>query len=151
LEEAQKADLLAIVVDSSDEYWREQMSVVEKVLQEMKADKAQRLVVFNKADKAPEADRNRWKKEGRIAISAKTRAGLPEFLARIEEELEKSLPAGDVMIPHDRQDLLPFLHRSAHILSETPGQEGTVYRVAMAAQNWGQINSALKKNGKQKK
>jgi GTPase len=87
LEELEEADLLLHVVDASDPRHEEQARAVEAVLGKLDLEGTPRLLVFNKMDKGPEAARALAHREGGVAVSATTREGFPELLARCEEIL----------------------------------------------------------------
>src|SRR5205823_7144778 len=67
LEELEEADLLLHVVDASDPRHSEQARAVEKVLKTLQVERTPRLLVFNKADRAPEAARTLAHREGGVA------------------------------------------------------------------------------------
>ncbi len=87
LEELEEADLLLHVVDASDPRHQEQARAVEVVLGKLDLEGTPRLLVFNKMDKGPEAARALAHREGGVAVSAATREGFPELIARCEEIL----------------------------------------------------------------
>jgi hypothetical protein len=69
---------------------------VEAVLGSLDLERTPRLLVFNKMDRAPEVARSLAHREGGVAVSAETRGGFPELLARCEEILWRR---GRVMAP----------------------------------------------------
>jgi GTP-binding protein HflX len=87
LEELEEADLLLHVVDASDPRHAEQARAVEAVLGSLDLEGTPRLLVFNKLDRNPEAARALAHREGGVAVSAATREGFPQLLARCEEIL----------------------------------------------------------------
>ncbi|HTO98913.1 MAG TPA: GTPase HflX [Myxococcales bacterium] len=96
LEELQDADLLLHVVDASDGRHDEQAEAVERVLGTLGVEGTPRLLVYNKADRAPEAARTLALREEGVAVSSLTREGFPELIARCEEILWKR---GKVLAP----------------------------------------------------
>ncbi len=86
LEEVHKADLILLVVDSSDHYMERKIGVVRKVLDDIKASRVPQLIIYNKIDlindesSIPPAD------NGNIPLSALKKTGLnrlkTEILAR---------------------------------------------------------------------
>ncbi|MFL5313362.1 MAG: GTPase HflX [Myxococcales bacterium] len=89
LEELEEADLLLHVVDASDPRHAAQARAVEAVLASLDLERTPRLLVFNKMDRNPDAARALAHREGGVAVSATTREGFPELLARCEEALWK--------------------------------------------------------------
>ena len=91
LEEAALADLLLVTVDASDPECHAQYQQVLKVLEEIHADKIQRIVLLNKADKTEgnevlRSQLDAWFR-GALYVRAHTHAGFPELLAAITEAL----------------------------------------------------------------
>ncbi len=94
LQEAAEADLLLHVVDAANPNFTEQISEVQRVLQEIGADKVPQVLVFNKLD-ALEKDRwplhlcDMYELEGvshsRVFVSAKESVGLPALRALLAE------------------------------------------------------------------
>jgi GTP-binding protein HflX len=88
LEETVHADLLLHVVDASSPARDEQAAQVEKVLAEIPAGDAPRLVVCNKIDAAglePGVERDQYGRISRVFVSARTGAGLEGLRAAIAE------------------------------------------------------------------
>ena len=81
LEELYDADLLLHVVDAADPRHDAQIRAVEAILRDLELDGKRRLLVFNKADRLPpgEAATVAHGRDG-VAVSAATRAGLPDLL-----------------------------------------------------------------------
>src|SRR5436190_21208761 len=95
LEETVLADLILHVVDASEPEHRRRdaIAAVDSVLKEIGADRAPRLLVYNKADQleAEEANELVIREPGTIPISAKTGQGLDELRGRIEAAVEETL------------------------------------------------------------
>jgi GTPase len=79
LEETVHADLLLHVVDASSAVREEQTEAVNRVLAEIPAGEAPRLLVWNKIDAAglePSVERDQYGRISRVFVSARTGAGL---------------------------------------------------------------------------
>ncbi|MBQ3800421.1 MAG: GTPase HflX [Treponema sp.] len=91
LEEASFADLLLVTVDAGDPDCIKQYAQVLKVLAEIGADKIDRIVLLNKADKLDGDEVRTAQLEaafpGAIRTSAKTGAGFDSLLAAVTERL----------------------------------------------------------------
>jgi GTPase len=88
LEETVHADLLLHVVDAANPAKDEQMSEVNKVLQEIHADAIPQIVVLNKIDRtgAPAAaERNEYGRISRVSVSARSGAGIDLLRSALAE------------------------------------------------------------------
>jgi GTP-binding protein HflX len=88
LEETVHADLLLHVVDASSEVRDEQAQTVDKVLAEIPAGAAPRLLVWNKIDAAgmePAVERDQYGRISRVFVSARTGAGIDLLRGAIAE------------------------------------------------------------------
>jgi GTP-binding protein HflX len=95
LEETVHADLLLHVVDASSSTRDEQAEAVDKVLAEIPADAAPRLLVWNKIDLAglePAVERDQYGRISRVFVSARTGVGL-ELLRGALAEFAKARAA----------------------------------------------------------
>jgi GTP-binding protein HflX len=96
LEETVHADLLLHVVDASSAVRDEQAKAVDKVLAEIPAGEAPRLLVWNKIDAAgldSAVERDQYGRISRVFVSARTGAGL-EMLRSAIAEFAKARAAG---------------------------------------------------------
>ena len=97
LEELGDADLLLHVVDASDPRHEGQVKAVDGILGELGLAETPRLLVFNKADRAPPGQAAALAHQASgVAISAADREGFDELLARCDQLLwsdGKALPA----------------------------------------------------------
>ncbi|HEU4352030.1 MAG TPA: GTPase HflX [Burkholderiales bacterium] len=95
LEETVHADLLLHVVDASSSMRDEQVEAVDKVLAEIPAGAAPRLLVWNKIDLAglePAVERDQYGRISRVFVSARTGVGL-EWLRGALAEFAKARAA----------------------------------------------------------
>ncbi|MFO0724110.1 MAG: GTPase HflX [Myxococcota bacterium] len=86
LEELEESDLILHVVDASDRMCDEKMKAVDKILEDLGADKIPRIVVLNKIDQTPRilVSALRRKTAG-VAVSAANRINLERLIDRILE------------------------------------------------------------------
>jgi GTPase len=87
LEELEDADLLLHVIDASDPRHQQQAAAVERILGTLDLKDTPRLLVFNKADRKPEATQALAHAEGGVAVSALRREGFEALLERCEKLL----------------------------------------------------------------
>lgn len=126
LEEVKYADLLLIVLDSSDPYHRQHRKVTEDTLKELEAGDIPRLYVMNKSDLLPDDDsRPIVANENTIYVSTRTGSGIPELLKAITDIVYSGTRTMELLIPYSRGDLLGRLHKNATVLSEEYVAEGT--------------------------
>ena len=132
LEEALNADLLLLLVDSSDSEALEQVTVVEQVLDELGAAHIPRLYVLNKTDAladmtqlaplylhAPRA----------VKISAKEGTGLNGLEAALLEHLASCEDTVDILVPHRAGALRAQIRTTTTVLSEDYTEEGALMRI----------------------
>ena len=120
LEELKYADLLLHVIDASNEEWRTQAEVVEKLIRELGAEQTPRIDVFNKcdclqADILPHGDRI-------VSISAKTGEGLDKLIEAIGKELDEGSKQVLLSLPYDKGGILDMLYREAKVDSVEYGE-----------------------------
>jgi len=103
LEETVRADLLLHVVDASSPARDEQAADVDKVLQEIPAMEAPRLLVWNKIDAVPGlrpgVERNEYGRISRVFVSARTGAGLDDLRGAIAEFARERAAARNTTVP----------------------------------------------------
>ena len=108
LEELHEADLLLHVVDASDLRHDLQAASVERVLSTLDLARTPRLMVYNKADRAPDVALALALQDGGVAVSAARRQGFGELLARCEEILWRR---GKVLAPSEEPEFARPRHR----------------------------------------
>lgn len=128
------ADLVVHVVDAAAPDPDGNIEAVHDVLREIAARSRQgveagcagraELLVFNKADRGPEAARLARLHPGSVAISAATGTGVEEMLQALGSRLREQLSQVELFVPYDRGDVLAALHRTGEIVSETPEGDG---------------------------
>ncbi|MCH6259018.1 GTPase HflX [Puniceicoccaceae bacterium K14] len=127
LEEAVVANLLIHVVDISNAEAEEHYETTLKVLQEIEADKNPTLIVFNKVDKLLEREKiehMRFLFQDAFFVSAKTGEGLEELKNAISDSINQGLIPVELLLPHDRYDIISKLHSSGGIRKQDTRDEG---------------------------
>jgi len=117
LEEVRTADLLLHVVDASSSLAAEQMEVVDRVLEEIGAGAAPRIIVMNKADllEFPPRVTNSFET---VAISALKGEGLDRLLDAIARSFANLREEVSVTLAASRGDLIAIALRDGEVLSE---------------------------------
>jgi GTP-binding protein HflX len=128
LEETVLADLVVQVVDASDppEDRAAAMAAADSVLEEIGADRAPRLLVYNKLDLLEGAERSRLLVGERdaLGVSAQSGEGIPELLDAIERAFNETLRPMELLIPYEEGASLSELHSVAGPLRREDGPDG---------------------------
>lgn len=128
LEEVMEADLLLHVIDVTHPNAREQIAAVHDTLQEIGAEGKPMVSALNKIDRFSRSEQlvsllDEYPKA--VPISALALRGISALLDRVEEELQASMIALDVVIPYARGDLVDLFHKRGTIDQETYSGDGT--------------------------
>lgn len=125
LEEVCFADLLLIVLDSSDPFVKQHRQVTEDTLRDLEAGDIPRIYVMNKADLLCDVDSVMGRvNDNTVHISALTGEGLDTLLEMITEVVYSQNRTVNVRIPYTRGDLTDLIHRSAVVIKEEYTAEG---------------------------
>jgi GTP-binding protein HflX len=132
LETVAEADLLVHVVDASAPDPQVQIDAVRSVLAEIGAEAVPELLVFNKADRAPEeAVRLAKIHPGSVAISALDGVGIPAFLQALSDRLRALATVVELLVPYERGDVLAAVHREGEVVSTTETDDGLRVRARL--------------------
>lgn len=127
LEETKEADLLLHVIDIADPHWRDAVSAVEKVLDEIGVGDTKRLNVFNKVDRLGTSGASLEGLSDEIPfvlVSAKTREGLVELQEAIVRELYGVVIDENIELSPKDAKLRARLYELGAVLNETTTDEG---------------------------
>ncbi len=126
LEEACNADILMIIIDASDENFRERLGVTEGLLCELGASGKPTLYVFNKCDRGiRDAGRlGREADENTVYISALTGQGCEQMVAKLEAMVLEGKRRVTYVIPNSDAGALNTLYKNATVESVDYGAEG---------------------------
>ncbi len=132
LEVAASADLLVHVVDASGADPDAHIQAVTEVLNEIDADEVPQLLVFNKADQAPDAAaRLVAANPGSVAVSAVTGEGIEGLLLAVGDRLRALSTVYELFIPWNRGDALAAAHREGEVLVEITEEDGMRLRARL--------------------
>lgn len=119
LDEVKYANLLLIVLDSSDPYHKQHKAVTENTLKDLEAGDIPRIYVMNKSDLLPEDELRPIKaNDNTIYISTKSGSGIEELLNAIKGAVYSNRHSFKVLLPYSRGDLTDKLHRLGRTDSE---------------------------------
>jgi GTP-binding protein HflX len=133
------ADLLVHVVDASAVDPQGNIDAVHDVLREIGAGEVPELVVFNKADRAPDAVRLAGRHPGAVALSAVTGEGVDGLLSAIADRLRAMTTVTELLIPFERGDMLAAVHREGQVLVEQPEEGGIRVRARLEPGSIGRL------------
>jgi len=127
LEEVQDADLLLHVVDAAEDNPDAQADAVRTVLREIGAGELPELMVFNKADIAPEAAVNRLLElnEASVAISAARGRGIQQLLEAVAVELSKGSVEIELVVPYADHEVVDRIYRLGEVTKRIDEAAGT--------------------------
>jgi GTP-binding protein HflX len=126
LEEVVVADLLIHVLDATNPQVDKHRSTTLEVLAELGASDRPMVTVFNKIDLADEAQLQTARQlvPDALFVSARTGAGLGEISRCLEELAAEGAGVVDLLIPHDRYDVVARLHTLGQIHSQEHREDG---------------------------
>ena len=138
LEELQYADVLLHVADISSPDLREQMDVVDGLIERLGAGRTPRIMVFNKCDKyigeLPHG-------ENVVCISARTGEGARDLVDKIAEILGRRSRRVHIALPYAKSGVLDTLRRDAAVLGIEYTESGIEAEVVVKPELWGLVRA----------
>lgn len=134
LEEAVVSDFLIHVIDVSNPHYERHMQTTRRVLGELGADKKKILTVYNKIDLIKDPMELRLIEAAdpkATLISTHTGDGIERLKERMDEMLQDRVMVMELLIPHDRYDLVSKLHRAGAVAIEKPQDDGVYIQGAI--------------------
>jgi GTP-binding protein HflX len=130
LEEVVVADFLVHVVDVTNPNFEQHHATTLVVLAELGAADQTIVTVFNKVDAADRSMLARARKlvPGALFVSALTREGLDTLEARCLELIADAQASTELIVPHERYDVVARMHAVGHIQSEEQRDDGVHLR-----------------------
>jgi GTPase len=128
LEEVVMSDFLIHVLDVTSPHGAEHQATTLGVLAELGAGEKPVITVFNKIDAATPAQLRAARRlvPDALGVSARTGAGLAELGERCRELIADDFAAIELLVPHERYDVIARLHESGEILSQDHTETGVV-------------------------
>lgn len=126
LEEACEADILLILIDASDDRFRDQLHVTEELLAELGAVDKPTLYVFNKCDRgiAEPVSVGQRGKDDVVYISALTGQGIDQLVEKLEVIVSDGKKRITYFIPNSDGGALNTLYRFATVEDVEYGADG---------------------------
>ena len=125
LEEAKYADILVHVVDASNPWMDEQMYVVYETLKELGIENKKVITLFNKQDKLETTSHLRdFKADYVVNVSARTGAGMDEFMSILEEILVNDQIYIERLFSYGEAAKIQIIRAYGQLLSEEYTDQG---------------------------
>ena len=120
LDEVREADLLIHLVDGSSKMVHEYIEVVQQTLKELKSNKKQTLLVFNKVDRIDDEQHEMLRAEypSALHISSVRGIGRSQLEEAIEQKIESKYRQVDLDIPIQAYRAVAFIHQRANVKNE---------------------------------
>ncbi|MCR5324330.1 MAG: GTPase HflX [Lachnospiraceae bacterium] len=126
LAEVKYADVLLIVIDSSDTHSDMHLKITEDTLKELDTAGIPRLYIYNKSDLLdPDSSKKNISGSGSVHISTKTGYGIDDLLDELKRIFEAGNRMIDMVIPYSEGDILSRIHNEAEVISEEYLENGT--------------------------
>ena len=134
LAEVKYADVLLIVMDSSDPHYTMHGRITEDTLRELDVSGIPRIYVYNKADiRDKELTIKNSAGSDSIFVSARTGYGMDELLDALREILQRGSRLIDLILPYSAGSILSRIHNEGEVLEESFEPEGTHIRALCPA------------------
>ncbi len=138
LEELQYADVLLHVADISSPDLKEQIDVVDDLIERLGAGKTPCIMVYNKCDKylgeLPHG-------ENIVCISARTGEGARTLVEKIAEILGRQSRRVHIDLPYAKSGILDILRREAAVLDVEYTETGVEADVVVKPELWGLVRN----------
>ena len=142
LEVASAADFLVHVVDSTAPDPDGQIAAVREVLEEIGAEKVPELLVFNKADAAPDVAADLVHRHpGSVAVSAREGTGIHRFLEVLSDRLRSISTVVELLVPYEQGDTLAAVHREGEVVSTSYDDAGIRVRARLSDASAGRLSA----------
>ena len=125
LAEVKYADVLLLVMDSSDPHYKTHKKITEDTLRDLDALEIPRLYIYNKADiRDGQLTVKNHPGSDSIYISARTGYGIDELLTALEDIFRAGSREVEVHIPYSAGGMLNRIHNEAQVISESYEEGG---------------------------
>ncbi len=146
LEEITYSDILVHVVDISHEHFKNEISSVEKVLEELKVLDKPVIFAFNKIDILKDKsviNKIKKQKTKSVFISAINKQGFEELFKAIDGILKKGIKAYNLKIPQDRNDIVSSIYEHNKVLKTGYKENNVILRVELNAADAGKLKQFI--------
>ncbi|MDN5351932.1 MAG: GTPase [Clostridiales bacterium] len=144
LDEALGADLLLHIVDISSDSYEMQMRVTGQVINELNAEHAPIITVYNKMDKMTPDMFRIYDPDG-VKISAKTGENFEDLVRRVEQELFSDRVQATFLIPYAEGRILSYLCETYQPQKIDHQEDGTLIEVEVSESDFNKYDSYRKR------
>lgn len=144
LDEALGADLLLHIVDISSDSYEMQMRVTGQVINELNAEHAPIITVYNKMDKMTPDMFRIYDPDG-VKISAKTGENFEALVQRVEQELFSDRVQATFLIPYAEGRILSYLCETYQPQKIDHQEDGTLIEVEVSESDFNKYDSYRKR------
>ncbi len=147
LDEALHASLLLYVVDASDESFRSQLEVTQKVLAEVGAMEVPSLMILNKSDRLNDEIKIALKKEfpNSLLISTRNKEDVTYLRNKILSYFENDMTDADLFIPYLAKGIVGEVRAKTRVLSESYDEKGVTLKIRTHPEILTQFQEKIKK------
>ena len=120
--------MLVHVVDVSHRFFRDQLNVVDKTLEELGAGDTPEIIVFNKIDLVEETwvlDDIEAEYPGCVFVSAHRHLNINNLLERMQQAIEELSVKRTILIPYEHTKVVSQVYEKTEVLDRTDGDFGT--------------------------
>ncbi len=145
LDEVRYADILIIVSDINDPETSEHLLVTEAVIEELGASGKPVIYVYNKSDLI-ELGSSVDVRENSVLVSAKSGAGIDDFLLMLEDVIHQSKRKCRLLIPYTDQAVVNALHTGYTVVDLEYSDEGVLLTATLDAEGVGRYRKYIKES-----
>lgn len=146
LEEAKHASILLYVVDAADPSFRDQLAVVNEVLEEVGVAGIHKQLILNKSDCLTSEQKESLMGEfpQAMMMSAKNETDIKKLYQWIVEFFDKKMIQGEFFVPYRQQSVIGDIHTNTKVIKEVCDNEGTHFVVKSTVAHIERIMKILK-------
>lgn len=147
LAEASESDIIMVVVDVTDQLFREHIQIVKDTLDSLGIKEVPIIYIFNKIDRLEYIESIKHIEAefpGSVFISAQKNINITRLLQRMQEEYEKQNFIFNLHIPYSQMQKLNKLYELSDILERNDDDFGVNVKVSTIKEKTGQLEALFK-------
>lgn len=147
LSEAAESDIIMVVVDVTDQLFREHIQIVKDTLDSLGIKEVPIIYIFNKIDRLEYIESIKHIEAefpGSVFISAQKNINITRLLQRMQEEYEKQNFIFNLHIPYSQMQKLNKLYELSDILERNDDDFGVNVKVSTVKEKTGQLEAIFK-------